>query len=99
MWTPGQTVDPGRVVGSVQAASRVIVDWYSNGSGRDTIGNGGFQTAAADMETGSILDTYRQFETRWVGSNGGTNEMVTAAGRVRPYNLAMPHYIFLGVAT
>jgi len=24
---------------------------------------------------------------------------VTAAGRVRPYSLAMPHYIFLGVAT
>jgi hypothetical protein len=87
------------VVGSAQAASRVIVDWYNTGAGRDTIANGGFQTAAADMETGSILDTYRQVETRWIGSIGGADEMVTAAGRVRPYSLAMPHYIFLGVAT
>jgi hypothetical protein len=97
MWAPGQTVDPGRVVGSVQAASRVIVDWYNTAAGRDTIGNGGFQTAAADMETGSVQETYRAGEARWIGSNAGFDTMVTVAGRVHPYSLAVPHYIFLGV--
>lgn len=97
MWTPGQTVDAGRVAGSAQNASRVLVDWYAVGAGRDTIADGGINTAAADMEAGSILDTYSATETRWIGSNGGLQTARTAAGRVRPYNLAVPHYIFLGL--
>jgi phage-related tail fiber protein len=85
----GRGVDPDRVLGSSQNASRVLVDWYSESSGRDSIADGGLQHADADMEHNSVVNVHTGVETKWTGSDTGTHVTRTWAGRVRVRNVAM----------
>ena len=85
-------VDPSRALGSFQNATRVLENWFGQ-SGRDTISDGGLQTAAAAAEYNSVVNTFTGTETRWTGSNGGTQQVQTWGMRVRPRNIAMLYCI------
>lgn len=89
MWTPGQTKDAGRVAGSDQ------LDAFQ--------GHEHSQYVTAMTHTldggGLGLGTGNHYgETYNVVAKAGYGAPRIAT-ETRPYNLAMPHYIFLGVAT
>lgn len=89
MWTPGQTKDAGRAAGSLQQDA-------FQGHEHDA-----YVTAITHTLDGGGLGL-------GTGNHNGTTFGITnkpgfsparVADETRPYNLAMPHYIFLGVAT
>lgn len=84
MWTPTQTRDSGRSVGSVQEDEfeAHYHDVRTNSATGSGTGGGGYFISNAG-----------------VGAMEQTRSTPGGGAETRPYNLAMPHYIFLGVAT
>ena len=86
LWAPGQTTDIGRVAGSMQedAFQGHEHQLFDVQSG----GGGGY--------LGSGSDNWTRNTQQIVQKPGYSPARV--ADETRPYNLAVPHYIFLGVA-
>ena len=87
----GRGVDAGRTLGSAQAATRVLRDWWSdNGVGKDALAWNG-SAVVCDYD-GSIERVIEAFVPTWNG-NKSPNTWIRVDGvRARPRNVAM-HYI------
>ena len=84
MWAPGQTRDAGRAAGSVQEDEFEAHYHDIRCNSATGSGTGGGGYFISDAGVGAME------KTRATPSGGS---------ETRPYNLSMPHYIFLGVAT
>lgn len=87
MWAPGQTTDAGRVAGTAQAHAYQAHTHPTADNFELVLSSG----TGGQIEAGAV-GSGRRVQT--MGSGTGN-----AGSETRPYNLAMPHYIFLGVAT
>ena len=87
----GRGVDAGRTLGSAQAATRVLRDWWSdNGAGKDAlVWNGA--TVVCDYD-GSIERVIDSFGPTWNGARYPDTWIRVDGVRARPRNVAM-HYI------
>ena len=87
----GRGVDAGRTLGSAQAATRVIRDWWSDGGwGKDAIWWDG-SAVVCDYD-GSIERVIDVFGTTWTGNRNSDTWIHVDGVRARPRNVAM-HYI------
>lgn len=87
----GRGVDAGRTLGSAQAATRVLRDWWSdNGAGKDALGWNG-STVVCDYD-GSIERVIDAFGPTWNGNKYPDAWIHVDGVRARPRNVAM-HYI------
>ena len=87
----GRGVDAGRTLGSAQAATRVIRDWWSdNGTGKDALAWNG-SAVVCDYD-GSIERVIDAFVPTWNGTKNPDTWIRVDGVRARPRNVAM-HYI------
>ena len=87
----GRGVDAGRTLGSAQAATRVLRDWWSdNGAGKDALAwNGSAVVCDYDGSTERVIDA---FGPTWNGAKNPDTWIHVDGVRARPRNVAM-HYI------
>ena len=87
----GRGVDAGRTLGSAQAATRVLRDWWSdNGAGKDALAWNG-SAVVCDYD-GSIERVIDAFVPTWNGTKYPDTWIHVDGVRARPRNVAM-HYI------
>ena len=87
----GRGVDAGRTLGSAQAATRVIRDWWSDGGkGKDALAWNG-SAVVCDYD-GSIERVIDVFGPTWTGNRNSDTWIHVDGVRARPRNVAM-HYI------